>query len=158
MKKVTLLICLLATAFVASAQVYTYRDTNGSLIFSDVPIPGKTEINGKNTVPTARVDNPPTGTKAPVTSKPKTLDEENAKIVEENKKVAEANQKVNEQNKKLEEENRKRQAEAQKQAEATKRSNCQVARTNLENAQSGRSANKGAAIQNAQSQVNLYCK
>ena len=158
MKKVTLLVCLLATAFAAYAKVYTYRDANGSLIYSDVPIPGKTDINGKSAVPSAGVDNPPAGTKAPGTSKPETLEEKNARIAEENKKVAEANQKVNEQNKKLEEENKKRQAEAQKQAEATKRSNCQVARTNLENAQSGRTANKGSAIQNAQSQVNLYCK
>lgn len=64
-----------------------------------------------------------------------------------------ANQKAVQEQKAAEEENRK----LREQNEATKASNCNVARMNLQHAQTARVENRDQLVQQYQNNVNLYC-
>lgn len=64
-----------------------------------------------------------------------------------------ANQKALEEQKAAEEENRK----MRERNEATKASNCNVAKMNLQHAQNARVANRDQLVQQYQNNVNLYC-
>ena len=137
-----LTLCLSFTAATASANsVYTWRNTNGTTTYSDVPHRLQPDRSNTMNVRTHTVYQPVKAA-APVTSEGSIAEQQN----QLNQRITEANKQIEAQNQKIAEDN-----------QSMKDDNCKAARLNRDYAESARANNREALKQRYDADISKYC-
>lgn len=143
---------LLGSGHLMAEDVYNWRSERGVNTYSDVP---------RNLRPqSSNIVNVRTQTSRPAAAPPSQQQNQLPQIQGGQGEIsaadlrAAANRVAEEEARKLEEENRK----VREQNEATQASNCNVAKLNLQYAQTARVENRDQLVQQYQNNVNAYCK
>lgn len=132
-------------------DVYNWRNARGNNTYSDVPRNLRQE--GSNILNVRTQTTRPAAAPAGQNQNQMPQINGNQGEISAADLQAAANQKAIEENKAAEEENRK----LREQNEATRVSNCNVAKLNLQHAQTARTNNREQLIQQYQNNVNTYC-
>ena len=140
--KLALLGTIFASAQLSAAEVFTWKNRNGSNTYSDVP---------RNLKPAhANMVNVRTRSVTPAAPEQPAAPADGNSLADQQKQlsdeIARQNKQVEEQNKKIDEENRQQ-----------KEANCKTARMNRQFAESARVANRDALLQRYDADIAQFC-
>ncbi len=139
--KLALLGTVFASAQLSAAEVFTWKNRNGSNTYSDVPRNLKPAHAGLVNVRTRSVT--PAAPEQPAPADSQSLADQQKQLSDE---IARQNKQVEEQNKRIDEENR-----------LQKEANCKTARMNRQFAETARVNNRADLIARYDADINQFC-